>query len=561
MGAPRLALLVYKIPRDGLEPFVFDFAELGLPFGIARAFRRALEANLGHRSIETQSKAFMALRKLSRCLLELGIIDQFPLPRNVLSTFADWLDKSSLGPSAQVSLTKVRQLLAWCERNTPNIVAKDLSLIVPKIRKLEFGVAKGGIPEPVLKEILRACYDDIERTEKERAQIRRICAGKTESPEERDFLKLTRDLMIAGQGQFAKQPAYHRAGGALARRVDEFGGSRRVADVAYLSPKDLLPFLVAIMAQASGNPESIKIAESNCVVAHPIRDDIERIIWLKKRSSREQRADFPKGKEWSAPNLVRRLNRLTDEIRPRAVRNSRNKLFICYRWYTRTVGMPGKEALLQELKAFIERHSLPQFQFRDLRRTGGQVVQAVRGSERDAQERLNHEEPSTTRRYTATQSVLDREEQVIHAHQLQFVQLAVGVRSGNQETGAEKPDFDIPEQGMDTTFGFKCKDPLAGIAPGSIRGSMCVKFFGCSGCPGAVIPLDDVSVVARLLSSAEALEEARARSQVEGWWKRYEAIYEPTRLKIVDELLPSVSTPILERAKPLASPRLIPRLE
>ncbi|WP_324009669.1 hypothetical protein, partial [Parvimonas micra] len=76
---------------------------------------------------------------------------------------------------------------------------------------------------------------------------------------------------------------------------------------------------------------------------------------------------------------------------------------------------------------------------------------------------------------------MDREEQVIHAHQLQFVQLAVGVRSGNQETGAEKPDFDIPEQGMDTTFGFKCKDPLAGIAPGSIRGSMCVKFFGCSG--------------------------------------------------------------------------------
>ena len=68
MSEPRLGLLVYKIPREGVPPFVFDFSELELSFDVARALRRSLEAQMGHTSIQTQAKAFMALRKLSKCL-------------------------------------------------------------------------------------------------------------------------------------------------------------------------------------------------------------------------------------------------------------------------------------------------------------------------------------------------------------------------------------------------------------------------------------------------------------------------------------------------------------
>lgn len=561
MSQSRTSLLVYKIPREGMQPFVFDFAELGLAFDVAHALRRALQAKMGHTSIQTQGKAFMALRKLALCLEDNGKRDISPLPSNVLQLFASWLDRSSLGPSAQVSLTKVKNLIDWCQRNVSGVLAKNTSFVVNKIREVQVKPAKEGLSESVIKEILRACYDDIEQVEEERSKVRRLCSGKTEGPYERELLLLMRDLMEAGKGQLATQSIYNRAGKSLARRVEDFGGSRHIAGIAYLSPKDILPFLVAIMAQSSANPESIKLAKADCIVNHPIRDDIERIVWVKERSSREQRADFPKDKEWSAPNLVRRLNKLTEEVRQKAVRNSRNKLFICYRWFDRSVGMPDKTAMLNELSYFIDRHSLPPFLFKDLRRTGGQIVQAVRGSSGDAQRHLNHAQPNTTRLYTATPSVADAEDQVIHKHQVQFARLARGESTGPVDEKRALLDFDLPADGMETTFGFRCKDPLAGIAPGSVRGSMCLKFFGCASCPGAFIPLDNVDVVARLLATADALEEARTRSQVEGWWRRFESFYEPIRLLVVGELLPAVSSPILQRAKPLVNPRLIPRLE
>lgn len=561
MAETRISLLSYKIPREGMPPFEFDFAELTLSFDVARAFRRALEAQMGHTSIDTQSKAFMALRKFAECLDERGYRKISPLPRDVLPIFANWLDKSSLGPSAQVCLIKVKQLIAWCERNTPNILSKDTELVINPIRNIEYKAAKPGLPEPDVKKILKACYEDIEKIEEKRREVRRILSGATKSANELEFLLITRELIQLGKGRLAKQPVYHRAGNSLPRRIDDIGGSRHIAETTYLSPKDLIPFVVAISAQVSGNPESLRIANADCVVTHPIRDDIERIVWLKRRSAKEQRADFPKGKEWNAPNLVRRLNTLTEDLRPKASRKSRDKLFICYQWFTRTVGIPSKYAMLQELNSFIERHSLPPFQLKDLRRTGGQIVQAVRGNARDAQIHLNHASPNTTRLYTATQAVADAEDQVIHTYQVQFARLAKAGKIISPDPQSNNMNLEIPAQGMDTTFGYLCKDPLSGIAPGSVRGNMCQKFFGCATCPGAFIPLDNVEVVARLISTAEALGEARTRAQVDGWWKRYEAIYEPIRVQIISELLPAVSAPIIQRARPLANARQIPRLE
>jgi hypothetical protein len=561
VGKQKHSLLVYKIRREGMPPYVLDFSELGLAFEVARGFRRALEAEMGHTSVDTQSKAFSALRKLSQCLQDLGLRGQSPLPKDTLSRFANWLDASTLGPSAQVNLTKVRQLTAWCERNTPGVIAKNADLVVRKIRRLRFEPARDGLPEIAVKDVLRACYDDIERIELERGQIRKILSGMVGSPKEREFLLLTRDLVRAGKGQFARQHVYHRSGGSIVRRIGDFGGSRTIAHLTYLSPRDILPFLVAILAQSSGNPESIKRAEAECIFSHPVRDDIERIIWLKKRSSGEQFADFPKAKKWSAPDLVRRLNALTVGLRHRAVLSSQGKLFICYRWYSRSIGMPGRAAMLEELRAFIVRNSLPPFQFKDLRRTGGQFVQAVHGKVQDAQRHLNHESTTTTQRYTRTQLVADQDDQIIHAHQVQFVRLA---KYGNHRGSAStvgSPDFDIPAEGMETIFGFRCKDPLAGVAPGSIRGSMCLQFFSCASCPGAFIPLDDVDVVAKLLSAADVLNEAKGRSLVEGWQKRYEAVYESSRRLIEETFLPAISQAILERAKLKVERRLIPRLE
>lgn len=560
-AAPRLSLLVYKVPREGMPPFRFNFSELGLPFNVARGFRRALEADTGHTSLENQIRSFLALKKLSQCLEDLCIKGKSPLPADTLQRFANWLDALPIGSAAQSTLTRVQQLALWCERNAPKVFAKHADLTVRKIRKVKLLSAKEGLPEKTIREILRACYEDIERIEKERAQIRRILSGKCESEKEKDFFLLICDLMRVGRRRLPTRSLYHTARLALERRVNDFGGSRVVAPLLYLSPRDVLPFLVAILAQSSGNPESIGRAEAECISRHPIREDLERVVWLKGRGGKEHFADFPKGKRWTAPDLVRRLNALTAELRPRAVRHDRRKLFICYRWHNRSIGKPGAMGMLKELRAFIARHSLPPFQFKDLRRAGAQVVQSVRGKVEDAQKHLHHSSASTTQRYTRTQAVADKEDQIVHAHQVQFVQLAkTGTRMGELPETAPS-EFSIPTGGMETVFGFRCKDPYSGIAQGSVRGSVCLQFFSCASCPGAFIPLDDVNVVARLLAAMEVLSEARSRAQVEGWWKRYEAMYEPTRRLIADTFLPAVSQPILDRARPLTSTRIIPRLE
>lgn len=561
MAEARKSLLVYRVPREGKPPFVFDFNELDLAFEVARGLRRALEAQMGHTGIENQGKAFMALRKMSRCLEERNLRTCSPLPRNLLPIFAEWLKHSSLGPSAHTSLVKVRTLLEWCERNIPGIMENGFEFAIPRIRHLQNSNARTGIEEAVLRQILRACYLEIEEIESHRAKVRRILSGKTDSSEEKAYLTVVRDLTWVGSGQLARQPDYHRAGGALSRRVESLGGSRRIAQETYLSPRDLIPFLVAIVAQVSGNPRSVLDMQADCVVSHPIRDDLERLVWLKKRSSREQFVDFPKGKDWSAPSLARRLNNLTAPLRPKAADHCRSKLFICYLWLSRKVGMPDVAKLNDELRKFRDRHSLPAFQLRDLRRTGAQIIRSVRGSDRDAQRYLNHELADTTRRYIATQAVADEEERVIQTHQIQIAQLALEGSPSAAAPGANLEDLGPPPSGMETVFGFRCKDPFSGIAPGSVRGSMCLSFFGCATCAGALIPLDDIEVVARLVAAADALDAARTRAQIEGWWRRYESVYEPTRVLIRRDLLPSVSEPILSRAKTMANSQSIPRLE
>ncbi|MEJ1935049.1 hypothetical protein WDZ92_33035, partial [Nostoc sp. NIES-2111] len=500
-------------------------------------------------------------RKFAAFLGESGELERSPLPRDVLPRFAEWLNSGPLGPSAQSSLTKVTQLVGWCERNAPGVVARDADLLVRRIRSLSPKTAQDGLPLSVVKEILRACYADIERIERERAQVRLILAGKLTSSKELEFFELARDLIWVGRGRLAAQPQYNRAGGALARRVEDFGGSRVISRLIYFSPQDLLPFLLAIIAQTFGNPDAIKEAKEGCIGNHPIRSDLERITWKKGRAGSEQVSDFPRGKKWSAPELIRRLCILTADFRPSVPKADRDKLFICYLWHGRRFGFPHKKQLLDELGKFIARHNLPAFQFRDMRRSGAQIVRGVAGNIRDSQSLLNHQSPNTTVRYTRTQSVADHEDQTINKHQVQLVQLAkYGVPPPSQ-SGSSGPQFDLPVDGMETTFGFRCKDPLAGLAPGSSRGSMCLQFFSCAGCPGALIPLDDVLVGARCRCALAALKEAGSRAEGEGWWTQFEAVDERRSLLIEESFLPAVSQPVLERARSQMSMNLIPRLE
>ncbi|MEJ1938091.1 hypothetical protein WDZ92_48475, partial [Nostoc sp. NIES-2111] len=92
MGDARLSLLLYKVRREGKRPFEFNFAKLGFAFEVARGLRRALEAVMGHTTLATQEKAFMALRKVPAFLGEAGAFGRFPLARDGPPRFSEWLD-------------------------------------------------------------------------------------------------------------------------------------------------------------------------------------------------------------------------------------------------------------------------------------------------------------------------------------------------------------------------------------------------------------------------------------------------------------------------------------
>jgi hypothetical protein len=103
-------------------------------------------------------------------------------------------------------------------------------------------------------------------------------------------------------------------------------------------------------------------------------------------------------------------------------------------------------------------------------------------------------------------------------------------------------------------FGFSCKDPLAGIAPGTRGGELCTNFLACLTCPNAIIPTD-VATLARLLHARDHLQASAAHLHPARW----AAIYAP-QLRIIDEDLlprfPRSDRPSAERLRATLPPLL-----
>jgi hypothetical protein len=92
----------------------------------------------------------------------------------------------------------------------------------------------------------------------------------------------------------------------------------------------------------------------------------------------------------------------------------------------------------------------------------------------------------------------------------------------------------LPQRGRGVTlFGFDCKDPFAGIAPGTRQGDLCVNFMGCFTCPNAVITPDPMSL-ARLLQARDHLRAAAATLYPARW----EVLYAPQLRILEEDILP-----------------------
>ncbi|MDR6493183.1 hypothetical protein J2797_003079 [Paraburkholderia terricola] len=552
--------LVLQINEAGRSQIEIDFARLQLNLTISSALKRALLANVGHTAADTQKKAFASLMLLSQCLHAAGQADSPQIPFDVAYTFAKWLDASNLGYSAQVHLQTVLNLLKWCQRNAAEIIPQRATFVVHPIRSQWAAKSQPRelLSETLLKRILRACYEDIEFAERELTRGSRLRSGEVETPEERRHSELIHELLKLGKGELARQRLAHRSGHAYPRRVAAMGGQRAIGEILWLSPTKLFPFYLAILTQVSGNPDAVRNMRRSCVVPHPIRSDLECLVWEKPRSGKEQRAEFPTARQWSAPNLVRRLKQLNDELVSSAPASIKERLFICRSTSSRNIIMLSPSLVHLYFHEFIDRHGLPPFHMKDLRRAGAVLHHQAGKSIEVARRRLNHDSIRTTELYTGISDRADAHDAKINSFQGEMIRLSIGMaKSGQKVSDVNK----LESVGADTVFGFRCRNPLSGIAPGSTAGQTCMQFMRCATCPGSIIPVDDPTIVARLLEALNALENARERSLSEGWSRRYELLYEPTRLILLSEIIPVIHSSVLEAARDLVQQRLVPYLD
>lgn len=306
---------------------VYDFEKIGFSRAVAKAFLRAFVAQQGANTIESQRASWIHVKSFGKFAEE---IFQRPdkLPRDCLSKFSEWLQKSGFSLRTVVSRhnTAVR-LLSWCERNAPETIDEKIELIrSPHTLCSVLGDKKAiALDESDIRKILSACYSEIDEIQKRLSScnLDAIVEGDDE------LSKLLIMCFKRGGGELPVGLQKTSEGAKILRMLLPYGGMRSIYRKFNLMSRDVFPFYLAILIQTSANPQSLLSASQNCIFQVPLRDDLERVVWEKARANREQAPDFSKKKEWSAPNIIRKLVALNKNIRGSAAPHFSESLFLC----------------------------------------------------------------------------------------------------------------------------------------------------------------------------------------------------------------------------------------
>lgn len=539
------------------NPILHDLAASGLPRAVAAAMSRAFVALHGGTTIESQRAAIAQFKKFAASVAHANVPKK-ALAADCLKTFDDLQIKQGFSTKTVGSAhNTIARALRWCDRNVPGIVPKgvDISPVSFSAQAKKERTSKKTLDSESVKKILAACYADIEESNERILHERQLPLSTFSG----DYGDLLIRLLSIGDGEIAttKQLLSSRGSVAMREATWRYGGLRSIAGRYYLCIDDVFPYYLAILIQTSGNPQSVLEMKRNCIVAMPLRPSLERLVWDKGRAHREQAPEFPSNKTWSAPNIVRKLLAMNEELLRHVHPIDKDKLFLARNFGESFASCPSWQSIHNSLKKFQLRHNLPKFELRIFRTTGAVLHNQAARSVVAASKRLQHKRLATARSYTDPGDLQEFHDDVIRTFQGLMVTEAekqVSSRSVHRQS------TEISEPAVETVFGFGCKSPRAGIAPGSRAGETCLNFQQCASCPGAIVVVDDPACVARLLQAKQALLDSSAQSIREGWSHRFEALYGPT-LKILNEqILPSVSQATVARANALALPPL-PYLE
>lgn len=522
---------------------LIDFNKLRLPADVTRALADAFWQQWGGgTAIRSIAVRWAFTQVFARFVHEVHPLNSLAdLDDALLAHYIEWLNgqvRANGQPwrkgTRSATYTTLRKLLQWIQRCRPGLID---SLHYPSNpfpwRNRDTQHHRRLSPD-ALRAILDACQQDIAEQRAERERIHReIDATRARAGEEERTLaalliRIDRDF----EGVLPANRELLRRGRVRDRNLlQHFGGASTVGPYLYPHSDSLLPYFLAILIHTAGNPEAIAELHLDCLQPIPLLDDRELVVWAKRRAGAVQRRSFHRRDPFEPPALVRELIDWTSRLRPFAPQHVRERLFV--HRAPRGVHALTATTIKHRLSAFCKRHQLPRFSLASVRPSVLTALYRSSGDLRQVKEVANHASISTTVQYVQGPEVDAQHRRNIATLQNAFIGHLTPTSPVSDAPSAcsDEPAL-VPRGRAVTMFGFDCKDPLEGVAPGSRRGELCVQFLGCFTCPNSVIA-SDAKTIARLLQARDHLRDSATRLHPARW----EAIYSPLLRILEDDLL------------------------
>lgn len=517
-----------------LGPTLIDFSRLPLAPVLRRALADAFWNQERVRSEESLRGYWHSLKTFGRFAQETKAVRGFSdVNSAMVGRYLEWLNRQ-VGPDGTpwhlttrgAAYSGVRTLLRWLQRCRPGLLGTiDFPRNVFPLHHT--ALKRSGLSPQVLRAILKACEQEIAalRTLREQGAQELVAARAARSGEIRTRGEVL--LHIEEHHGGVAPPALTLVGKRNCVRTasDAHGGYRAIEPCLYPRIESIFPYYLAIIIHAAGNPQAIAQLGIDCLQPIPLLDDRELLVWSKGRAGKLQRRSFRTADPFEPPALVREIVQWTLRLRPRVAPAYRNRLFIAKGHAG--IRPLGWSFIKTARRLFIERHHLPPFPLSAIRPGVLTAFYRLSGDLRQAKEIANHAHLSTTVSYVQGPEVESQNQVRVAALQGAFL----GHIEGRVPTsGAEPPaDRPVPPGQAVSMFGFDCKDPLAGIAPGTRAGELCTHYLGCFTCPNAVITTDPASL-ARLVQARDHLRSGSSYIHPARW----DAIYAP-QLRILEE--------------------------
>ena len=463
----------------------------------------------------------------------------------VLRQFITWLEnRFGTKGTRYVIWSGIKQLFSWLQRNRPLLVQADLELPFNAFpRKNKEARQREALSRTEMDAVLAAARSDIERSwatfTEGQGLIDEATTETTSAGCEIGSSDLG-NLLAVLVNRFGSLVPTHRE--ICEKRLQPLflahGGAYRISQYLHALAETLIPYMIIIGAETYANPEALRMLRRDCMSEHLLLDSRVMVRWEKGRATREQQRSFLRNGSFSVPKLIERVLAMTAPLVPHVAPSERDKLFLI----GTIQGSPRGAKLISKaltglyIRRFVQRHGLRadtgeplRLTFASLRPTGLTLAHQHLGHDiMKTQVLANHASPDTTQRYVDRPVVRRAQVAAIGVLQTRFVD---AVRN-NAQRGAT-----IPAQAVATRYataaGFRCLDPMSGVAEGQKAGQICTAWLGCFTCPNAVIPLE-TAVLARLMRTKDALIEARARMDPDRW----RVLYAP-KLEIIEhDILP-----------------------